>query len=95
MESDPPITCETKERALQQGGPCLGAPILQNLGHIERRLARMNAVGIGAMPQRELAVSVAASASRLAPSIAVSWESSALSLRSVLGVSFVAILVST
>src|SRR5664280_2968785 len=55
MKADAPITCEAEERALQQRGPCLGAPILQNLGHIERCLTRLNAVSIGAMPQRELA----------------------------------------
>ncbi len=55
MKAHAAITCEAEERAFQQSGPGLGTPTLQNLGHIERGLTRMNAVGSGAMPQRELA----------------------------------------
>jgi hypothetical protein len=49
MEADAAVTCEAEQWALQQRGPGLGTPILQNLGHIKRCLARVNAVGIGAM----------------------------------------------
>src|ERR1700754_3544569 len=48
MEADAAVTCKAKEWSLQQRGPCLSTPILQNFGYIERGLARMNTVGIGA-----------------------------------------------
>ncbi len=55
VEANAAITRKAEERALQQSGPFVGTPTRQSLGNIKRGFAGVNAVGLGAMPQRKLA----------------------------------------